>query len=358
MQKEYTDEFKEKIIKKLENGEHISHLSKEFGVSKKVLNEWYSYILENRRDKRYCSKKYTAYKAHIEEKKGSVLDSKVGGIPYIHKDEKWITCQNCQTYMPLVLQLNIQELPEVPKGLEEWGFVQVYSCLFPYYAENESDKCYQLGGYFREYGEEGKPFNRAFQIELKRDKKEAQSFSTPPWFEQYSLKYDEETEKISSLVRNDTRDIRWAESHLNKEKIIVSWSQEDARCTDSNPHKETSVIDWENLQNDVLKPRVACTTNGCDFDLFGIVSSSELDNRAEGHGENPKCICCSEYMVLLFQFSMYSTRFYKEGIIIEREFGIQSDGRQKGDRIEEIYALYYCPEHPELMSCQWVSIKK
>jgi len=67
--------LKENIIKKLENGENISHLSKELGMSKKVLNEWY---LENRRDKKYCPNKFIAYKAHIEEKKGTVSDSKIG----------------------------------------------------------------------------------------------------------------------------------------------------------------------------------------------------------------------------------------------------------------------------------------
>ena len=326
MQKEYTEEFKENILKKLENGEKISHLSKEFSVSKKILNRWQEEL-----DKRVraslitCNKKYKTYKAYIEKKIGTPYDSKIGGIPYIDEAKGWKVCPNCSASMVLALQLNIKTLPETPKGLEEWDFIQVYTCMNP----KGTKECFQIAGYFCNECEEMKSFNRSFQIELINKKSSAIELEKPLWFDGYELEYNKEyKEKLHAY---------------SSEKVIVSWGQkEEISCVDG-------YYSWWSIHsNDYYSSKKldVCTTRE-HTDLFGLISTNELENRALNVVDSyPYCICCSKPMTLLYQF-----------VWTREEFGLHSEIIGSGE-YENVYALFYCLEHPELMSCQWVSVYK
>ena len=347
--KKYKKTLLNPIHKGLQNGMSEKELAKKFSISEEMVSEInYSY-----KEKKICHKKYTAYKAHIEKKKGTPYDSKIGGTPYLSEGKTWIKCSNCKTELVLALQLNIQELPEIPKGLENWDFVQIFTCMKPHDTKKEALNCFQLGGYYSN-GEEASLFNNSFQIELVKKEKNAQLFSYPLWLENYSLRYREEEQKAISLKYNDKNSYEWVDSHCSKEKVITSWSKMEVECDDQyNFHRGHIFYDGE---GEVEKPFYACTTEDYGtFDLLGIISDNELENRASRLGENPKCLECGEYMTLLYQFTMFHDPF-SNSPSFDGEFDINSS--DDWHRHVNTYALYYCEKHSELMSCNWVGVEK
>jgi len=206
-------------------------------------------------------------------------------------------------------------------------------------------------------GEEVLYFNNSFQIELVKKENKAQSFEHPLWIESYLLRYIEEEHKAISLKHNDTNTYEWVDSHCSKEKVITSWSKREVVCDDRyNFHKGHIFYDGDE-SNELKKPFNACTTKEYGtFDLFGIISDNELVNRACGLGENPKCLECSEYMTLLYQFTMFHDPF-SDSPSFDGEFDINSSDDWNRSHVNS-YALYYCEKHPELMSCNWVGVEK
>ncbi len=352
IEKTYTKEFKDAIIKQLLKGKTLKQLSKEYAVSKQLLNEWLKDFKESQLyNKQACHKVYRAYNANVEKRKGTVYDSKIGGLAYVSEDKEWIKCPSCKTEMVLALQLNIQELPEIPKGLEEWDFVQVFTCMYPHVDIKEVVKCSQIGGYFGKHRDEVDHFNRTFHIELVKKEKEPKMFELPPWFDNYSLQYIDE--KVVSTRHDDKHSYEWVESHCSKEKVISSWHEIEVKCDDQrNFHDKEGLFydeDWEK------KPCSPCTSSKhAPCDLFGIISSVELTNRA-GFGENPNCLECDECMTLLYQFSMFHDPF-SDAPSFQGEFDIATS--EEGHSYVNTFALYYCPKHPALMSCRWVCISK
>jgi len=319
-EKKYTEEFKILILKQLiANRKSNSYLSKKYDIPKKLFSKWLSEfgIFHNNP----CHKVYPTYKAHIENKKGTPYDSKLGGIPYVSEGQSWKRCPNCYHEMVLALQLNIQTLPEIPKGLEEWDFIQLYTCMYPHGSEKETEKCFQLEGYFGNHEE-------AIYVELIKKEKEAIEFESPLWIQGYRLEYSEASQHLLSYA---------------SEKVIFTWSErENITCVDGS-------LDWFSVHSNEefsLKRLTVCTT-GENTDLFGLLSYNELDNRASGVVDSyPECSCCLKPMVLLYQF-----------VWNREEFRLHSQIRD-GGYYENIYALFYCPEHPEMMICQWVNIYK
>ncbi len=125
MQKEYSEAFKKRVEAELKMGLPISGLSEIYGVNKKTLDKWKKRLKTSKlKPKDYgCHKKVSTYRAISEVKKGTVYDSKLGGIPYIPEGESWVTCSKCKSEKVLLVQLNISELPEVSTALKEWDFV-------------------------------------------------------------------------------------------------------------------------------------------------------------------------------------------------------------------------------------------
>lgn len=64
----------------------------------------------------------------VEATPGLPTASKFGGIPYLRGGEPWLTCQHCGEPMPLLLQLNLAELPEALRGEFGDGLLQLFYC--------------------------------------------------------------------------------------------------------------------------------------------------------------------------------------------------------------------------------------
>jgi uncharacterized protein YwqG len=63
-----------------------------------------------------------------EDGESSQTASKFGGTPWLSPDESWPYCPHCQTTMPLFLQLNLAELPDVVAYEYGSGLLQVFYC--------------------------------------------------------------------------------------------------------------------------------------------------------------------------------------------------------------------------------------
>jgi len=407
-EKKYTEEFKDLIIKQLvDNGESIIHLSKEYGIPKKLLSKWLREFkkLEISR-KKFCHKVYPTYKAHIENKKGTVYDSKLGGIPYIPEGKKWITCSKCKKEKVLILQLNINDLPDVSTALREYDFVQVFACMKPsevlledengyddysiamyrgeqskegylgefFYKRIEANRCYNIierDTYYDNVFDEridGKyinpiePFNLYFDIQLVKKDKSAKSFPYPPWIDGYNLLINEKNKKVESNIYNDKRSYAWAEQHCFEEKIITKWEKlKDVECTHHFEDLNMCSSTWENS----------------DSDLLGLLNYYWIEERGLGHMAYVKlfefqeetkekkitskemeelrekekkiqqimnCPCCDKPLTLLFQFSLSN----------EKKLILKSE---RDSWNNNIYALFYCQDEPEVMSCQYVGCK-
>ena len=325
MQKKIRDKVKEKIIERLANKENILLLSKKWEVSQETLYKWNKkFNREHRENLLSCLKSYKTYQAYGEEKRGTSYDSKLGGIPYIDEDKDWVgSCPNCNCQMVLLVQLNIQTLPEIPKGLEEWDFIQVYTCMNP----NGGKNCFQMGGYHASSTDydERKPFNRSFHIELVKKENQALELENPLWVDDYDFEDNEETKRLLAYA---------------SENVIVSWGEkEELICADTGSSDDIHCNEYFSLK------RVDVCVTGKYTDLFGLLDGYDFDNRNGGIVDNYP-YCHFQPMTILYQF-----------IWTEEKLSLHSDATRDYP-YENVYALFYCPEHPELMSCQWVSIYK
>jgi len=365
----------ETVGKRHKNGESVKHLSKRFAINKKKVLELIEQYKEYERDKdRSCHKKHHAYNAVVEKRKGTAYESKLGGIPYISEDDKWVTCSKCGVEKVLILQLNISELPDVSEKLREWDFIQVSACMNPsqillqdeegyddyeklnykgeetkardteFFAKRlESNRCYNIierTPYFEFAYDEladgknmfvGEPFNNYFDIKLVKKDKSAQSFLAPPWMDGYGLY--KEGKKIVSNFHNDERDYSWVDGHYHFEKIMPSWTNlPDMKCE----------LHYEHLE--------MCSRYNSfgSSDLLGILPWDRLEDyewsveNEEDDSEILKCPECEKSLTLLFQFKV-SREDNKLQLISEEDAYVGYD-----------YALFYCEEHPEMMSCSFV----
>ena len=376
MQKEYTEEFKNSILKRLKKGDTISHLSKEYHMPKKVLDELWWSLKKIKKENLGCHKKIPAYKGITEIRKGTPYESKMGGIPYIPKGEKWVICSKCKQEKVLILQLNIAELPDVSTSLREWDFVQTFACMKPSeslkdiedeysrfnysmkinkmtdnFDKNLLNNCYNIAERDPRYSNDkidgknmnpSEPFNLYFEMKLVKRDAPTQSFSCPPWIDGYNLYVDNENQRVHSTVYNDKRTYIWAEEQCFRERVITSWEKlDDMEC---RYHSETldicSGISRETTDllgvfpsywmRDWLEP----LARGNAYDSF-------YDDSNDAIKEVMSCPCCNKSLTLLFQFSFTE----------ENELILKSE--RKGD-YNHVYALFYCEDDPEVMSCQWV----
>ena len=59
---------------------------------------------------------------------GLITASKFAGIPFIPEGEEWPECIMCKNPMQLFVQLNLAELPALPDGCPNRGFIQLFHC--------------------------------------------------------------------------------------------------------------------------------------------------------------------------------------------------------------------------------------
>src|SRR6476469_6890944 len=76
--------------------------------------------------------KRTAWTPIVEEKDGEATASKFSGMPWLAEDESYPCCRNCQTSMPLLLQLNLADLPTELTGKFGSGLLQLFYCTGNY----------------------------------------------------------------------------------------------------------------------------------------------------------------------------------------------------------------------------------
>ena len=388
MQKEYTEEFKKIVEDELKMGLSISGLSEIYGVNKKTLEKWKKKLkVPKIKSKDHsCHKKVPTYKAISEVKKGTVYDSKLGGIPYIPEGEEWVTCPKCKSEKVLLVQLDISELPEVSKALKDWDFVQVYACMKPsdklleeeeyfndyvtansrgendhegylgefFYARLEANRCYNIvernSKYDFAFDErvDGKsihprePFNLYFDIQLVKKNKSARVFSVAPWVEKYNLYLNEEREKVHSHFYDDKRTYVWAEQQCFSEKIIDSW--EKAKEVECYYHSEVLDMCSGNTSEDLLGMADSYwMQEEFEIQVSEMVGDSYYcKNEKEERDAKAlvSCPCCNKPLTLLFQFAFSAD----EGVCLKGE-------RDSYDT--NTYALFYCEDDPEVMSCLW-----
>jgi len=340
--------------------------------------------MKYQRNHKLCHKRYPAYQSVATKKKSTVYESKFGGIPYIPEGEKWVVCPRCQVEKVLILQLNIQELPEVSDKLKEWDFIQIFACMKPsetllseqypdvhssdriyeesiynnyeqtkfseiFYKIKEENRCYNILERSPDYdpfyyelidGKKmfaGEPFNNYFDIKLVKKDKPAQEFSSPPWIDGYNLHYDEEQKRVVSTFPNDERTYHWVEAHLNSQRVISSWKKvEDVECM---------------YHSDRLNEICAYDCVFEEFDFLGILSDEMIWNNLEGlsyYQEDNKhmldCPLCEKPLALLFQFKASKGKY-------EYDKSFVSFNDKDFDCTSQLYALFYCENHPELMTC-------
>ncbi len=394
------------IHKGLQNGMSVKQLAKKFSISKEMVSELdYRYRAIEYQAQKRCHKKYATYKAHVEKKKGTPYDSKLGGIPYISDGDKWITCAKCNIEKVLILQLNINELPEVSSVLREWDFVQVFACMKPsdvlledeegyidyeiaqykgetnkdgylgefFYKRIEAKRCYNIiernpdnDPVFDEEVD-GKsmhpiePFNLYFDIRLVKKDKKATSFVYPPWVDGYNLFFNEQDKKVESTIYNEQRSYVWAEQHCFEEKIITKWEKlQDVEC--KRHFESLNMCSASEIYNgDLLSLLNRYWIEEHSLEHMAYVKLSELQKELDSEEfteteleewskketkvqQIMNCPCCDKPLTLLFQFSLSD----KNELILKSE-------RDSWDN--NVYALFYCEDEPEVMSCQWVGYR-
>ena len=73
--------------------------------------------------------KRTAFIPTVEEKKGSLINSKYGGKPFLQANEEYPICPICKNPMQFFFQLNLSEIPEfVQKQFGKSGLLQFFYC--------------------------------------------------------------------------------------------------------------------------------------------------------------------------------------------------------------------------------------
>ncbi|NEQ23342.1 MAG: DUF1963 domain-containing protein [Microcoleus sp. SIO2G3] len=70
----------------------------------------------------------SAWKSIVREGHGALTASKFGGTPWLKASERWPLCPNCNKPMHLILQLNLNELPESLRGRFGNGLLQFFYC--------------------------------------------------------------------------------------------------------------------------------------------------------------------------------------------------------------------------------------
>ncbi|MBL1175470.1 DUF1963 domain-containing protein [Pantanalinema sp. GBBB05] len=69
-----------------------------------------------------------AWKPIVADRDGEATASKFSGMPWLGEDEPYPCCQNCHAPMPLLLQLNLDHLPEELAGRFGSGLLQLFYC--------------------------------------------------------------------------------------------------------------------------------------------------------------------------------------------------------------------------------------
>jgi uncharacterized protein YwqG len=72
--------------------------------------------------------KRSAWKPIVREGDGALTASKFAGKPWLGATEHWPVCPNCNKAMALILQLNLNELPESLRLKFSNGLLQVFYC--------------------------------------------------------------------------------------------------------------------------------------------------------------------------------------------------------------------------------------
>jgi len=73
----------------------------------------------------FCRK---AYIPLTNEADGKLSASKFAGIPWLNQNEEWPKCPNCRNPLNFFMQLNLAELPNLPKGCKPEGLIQLFYC--------------------------------------------------------------------------------------------------------------------------------------------------------------------------------------------------------------------------------------
>lgn len=66
---------------------------------------------------------------NAKHKDGSARRSKLGGTPWLAEDEEWPTCQNCGLPMALLVQIDLDQLPDAVGDRFGAGLIQVFYCF-------------------------------------------------------------------------------------------------------------------------------------------------------------------------------------------------------------------------------------
>ena len=72
--------------------------------------------------------KRSAWQPIVREGDGALTASKFTGTPWLNASEHWPLCPNCNKPMHLILQLNLNELPESLRGRFGSGLLQFFYC--------------------------------------------------------------------------------------------------------------------------------------------------------------------------------------------------------------------------------------
>lgn len=59
---------------------------------------------------------------------GELTASKFSGIPWLAPNEHWPSCPNCHKPLNLFVQLNLENLPFIPKKFKSKGLIQLFYC--------------------------------------------------------------------------------------------------------------------------------------------------------------------------------------------------------------------------------------
>lgn len=76
--------------------------------------------------------KRKAWTPVTSEGDGSITSCKFSGMPWLSAEESWPTCRHCRRPMPLLLQLNLAELPNEVGMKFGQGLLQLFYCTNEY----------------------------------------------------------------------------------------------------------------------------------------------------------------------------------------------------------------------------------
>ena len=67
-----------------------------------------------------------AWRPIVESRAAKVAESKFGGVPYLGRDEEWPKCAGCRRPLQLLLQLDLQSLPESSVAHADHELLQLF----------------------------------------------------------------------------------------------------------------------------------------------------------------------------------------------------------------------------------------